>query len=581
MKFSENETLELKKSTAQLKNGVISIASILNKHGHGELFFGIKDDGTVVGQEVSEKTIRQISQSIAENIEPKIYPEINHIKIKGTDCIHIKFSGGDRPYYAFGRAFIRVGDEDRKLSAKELENMIVEKHREQLRWDREICYDPSIEDISEEKVKRFLKLANLEYSDIPNALEKLNLLKNGYLLNTAVLLFGKDPVKFFPNAKLRCAVFGTTTTAFIIDRQEYTGDVFYLIEKAEEYILKNIHIGMELNGLYRVDVPEISKDAFREAVINAFCHRDYYEYDSVNIAIFKDRLEIRNPGGLFGGLTIEQIKSEMVSRRRNEIIAELFHRIHFVEKWGRGISLILSKEPTADFKEVADLFITTFKRKNYDPDSNDLDTSEITSKKTNKKSSKKVEQQPVVLIRKNNESEKKEPERELVEKLAGGLVERLVDGLVDGLVENQKKMVKLIHGDPHIPKKKMAEVIGISTTAVDKNMETLKKKGLIKRFGNAKHGYWKIVYDQVRDKPEDKNNRLVDGLADGLVEGLAENQEKIIKLIQNDPHISKKKMAEAIGISTTAVDKNIDTLKKQGILKRVGPDKGGHWEIKI
>jgi predicted HTH transcriptional regulator len=76
----------------------------------------------------------------------------------------------------------------------------------------------------------------------------------------------------------------------------------------------------------------------REAVINAFCHRDYYEYDSVNIAIFKDRLEIRNPGGLFGGLTIEQIKSEMVSRRRNEIIAELFHRIHFVEKWGRGIS---------------------------------------------------------------------------------------------------------------------------------------------------------------------------------------------------------------------------------------------------
>ena len=65
----------------------------------------------------------------------------------------------------------------------------------------------------------------------------------------------------------------------------------------------------------------------------------------------------------------------------------------------------------------------------------------------------------------------------------------------------------------------------------------------------------------------------------GLVDGLVENQKRIVKLIHGDPQISKKKMAEVIGISTTAVDKNIDTLKKQGILKRVGPVKGGHWEI--
>ncbi len=244
-------------------------------------------------------------------------------------------------------------------------------------------------------------------------------------------------------------------------------------------------------------------------------------------------------------ITIDQIKSEMVSRRRNEVIAELFHRIHFVEKWGRGISLILSKEPTADFKEVADIFITTFKRKNYKP---------------------KKEKSP-------EDQEKKEPEHGLVDGLTDGLVERLVDELV----ENQKKIVRLIHSDPLISKKKMAEVIGISTTAVDKNMETLKKKGLIKRSGNAKDGHWEIVYDQLRDKTEDKNN----GLVERLVEGLVENQKKIVRLIHSDPLISKKKMAEEIGISTTAVDKNINTLKKKEILKRIGPDKGGHWEIKI
>jgi len=65
---------------------------------------------------------------------------------------------------------------------------------------------------------------------------------------------------------------------------------------------------------------------------NLNCHWDYYEHDSVNIAVFKDRLEVRSPDGLYGGLTIEQIKNKMVSRRRNEKIADMFHEVHFVEK---------------------------------------------------------------------------------------------------------------------------------------------------------------------------------------------------------------------------------------------------------
>ena len=120
---------------------------------------------------------------------------------------------------------------------------------------------------------------------------------------------------------------------------------------------------MRLEGLRRVDVPEIDKGAFREGIINAFCHRDYWKYDSVNIAVFKDRVEIRSPGLLYGGLTIDRIRKENVSERRNEVIAEMFHRVHFVERWGRGISLILSKEPETEFKEVGTQFISVFKRK--------------------------------------------------------------------------------------------------------------------------------------------------------------------------------------------------------------------------
>jgi len=360
--FSESETLELKKSTSELKEAIISITAILNKHQKGELYFGIKNNGEAAGQIVTENTIREISRAISDHIEPKIFPKINEISISGKQCIHLEFAGDNIPYFAFGRAYARVGDEDKKISPQELEHFILRKNRDKLRWDTEICAKANLKDIDEDKLDVFVKTSGLKYDSVKNSLEKLGLIKEEKILNAAILLFGTHPENFFPNAKLRCAVFGETT-ATTIDMQDFAGDIFTLIEKAERYILENIHIGMQLEGLRRVDVPEIDRAAFREAIINAFCHRDYHEFDSVNIAVFKDRLEIRSPGRLYGGLTIEKIRTEEVSKRRNELIADMLHRVHFVEKWGRGIKLILAREPTADFKEVAGIFITTLKRK--------------------------------------------------------------------------------------------------------------------------------------------------------------------------------------------------------------------------
>lgn len=463
MAFKESEILELKKSTSELKDAIISIASILNKHQKGEIYFGIKNDGTITGLDVSEQTIRDVSKTISDNIEPKIYPKISKVNLNGADCIHVEFQGNNAPYYAYGRAYMRVGDEDRQLSAKELEDIILRKNKDKMRWDTQICEKAKLEDISSVKLKKFLKISGLKYDTIKNSLEKLRLVSDGKLLNAALILFGKKPQSFFPNAKLRCAVFGTTDTSFTIDMKDFEGDLFYLIEKAEDYVLNNIHIGMRLEGLRRVDVPEIDKEAFREAIINAFCHRDYYEYDSVNIAIFKDRVEIRNPGKLYGGLTIDEIIRENVSKRRNELIADMFNKVHFVEKWGRGIELILSKEPQTTFKEVADMFVAVFKRKAVE---------RVTERDTVKDTEKVGEK--------------------VGEEGGERLVER-VERLVDGLVENQKKMLDLMKKDPYISKKELSLKLGISSTAIDKNIISLKKKGLLRRIGADRGGYWEVV----------------------------------------------------------------------------------------
>lgn len=446
MKFKETETIELKRSTAELKEAIISVAAILNKHGNGELYFGIKDDGTVLGQQISAKTLREISQAILENIEPKIYPKIQSLKIQQKTCVKVSFEGKDAPYFAYGRAYMRTADESRQLSARELEHLIIKKNKDKLHWDTEICRQAKLSDISVEKLKIFLKAAGLRYDSIRNALGKLKLLSGGKLLNAAVILFAKQPQDFFPNAKLRCAVFGGTDTSYIVDRKEFEGDLFCLIEKAQEYILEKTNLGMKLEGLRRVDVPEIEKDAFREAIINAFCHRDYREYDSVNIAVFKDRLEIRNPGLLYGDLTIEKITSKMVSERRNELIAELFHRIHFIEKWGRGIRLILSKEPRTEFEEVGNHFIVRFERKPAAPEGG--------------------------------------------EKVG----DRVGVKVGEKVTENQSKILNAIGQNAHINAKELSLLVGISTRKIEENIRKLKEKGLLKRTGPAKGGYWEIIH---------------------------------------------------------------------------------------
>ena len=149
----ENETLEYKKSTGELKEAVISIASILNKHQKGELYFGIRGDGTPLGQIVNEKTLREVSQAIANHINPQIFPKISSVVIDGRACIHVSFEGYNTPYFAYGIARIRVADEDLMMTHEELENFFKEKQTEDS-WENGIS-PFSVNQVEEKRVKAY------------------------------------------------------------------------------------------------------------------------------------------------------------------------------------------------------------------------------------------------------------------------------------------------------------------------------------------------------------------------------------------------------------------------------------------
>lgn len=228
--FLENEVIEFKKTTGELKEGIISIVSILNKHQGGKLYFGIKDNGEIVGQDVSSKTIREVSKTISENIEPKIYPVVNKIKLDDKDCILVEFEGDDIPYLAFGRAYMRVGDEDRQLSAKEIRKLILKDENDIGKWENKVS-DYTIEDIDEDLLKEFIekgrkaKRINFPYTNKEEILKKLSLVNKNKLLNAGYMLFAKEA-----KLELQMAIFATETKLTFLDIDQVFGNVFELIE---------------------------------------------------------------------------------------------------------------------------------------------------------------------------------------------------------------------------------------------------------------------------------------------------------------------------------------------------------------
>lgn len=293
----ETETLEFKRSTGELKEAIQSICAILNKHQHGELYFGIKPDGTPIGQNITEETLRDVSRRIKNSIEPRIYPEISKVTLDDKDCIYVRFEGTQVPYFAYGVAKIRVADEDLTMSPEQITELLLSSGREGNRWEN-LVSNKTIEDVDEALLKKYTMQAHeigriaISYTDKKTVLNQLELTEGNSLINAGKVLFSDDIVQ-----DVQMAIFATNERMTFNDIQRHHGPVLKLVDIAENYIKSNIHWRVEFTGaLQRMEIPEIPMDAIREALLNSFCHKDYALGQSNEVAIYKDRVEIYNPG---------------------------------------------------------------------------------------------------------------------------------------------------------------------------------------------------------------------------------------------------------------------------------------------
>lgn len=338
----ENETIEYKKSTSELKEGVISICSMLNKNGIGTLYFGVNPKCEVVGQEISESTLREVSKAIAENIKPQIYPTVEKVELGEKNVIRVEVNGEEFPYSAYGKYYMRTADEDRDISPAELKR-IIKRNNAADSFEIEES-DDKLSDIDDSALKKF-KLEAISSKRLPNEkydtktlFTKLGLIKNLKLNNAGKLLFSKkEPVI------IKMAVFATDDKLTFIDQKIVEDNIINLIDIAEKYIYEHIDWNVQINSGARKEIPEIPTAVIRELIANFFAHATYQGMTYHEINIHPNYISIYNPGSFASDYKPEEYaKGAHPSFIRNKLIAKTLYLYNRVEQFGSGLKRVIS-----------------------------------------------------------------------------------------------------------------------------------------------------------------------------------------------------------------------------------------------
>jgi ATP-dependent DNA helicase RecG len=342
----EGETVEWKRSPGEWREIVETCAAFATSRG-GTIHVGISPDGQRSGVQIGQGTLEDLANKIAQNTNPRQTPSIVTSDRAGKVIIKIAVSASRfKPVYAFDRPYRRSGRTNQRLSIEDATHIYLSSRG--LTWDQTPVEGATLADIDPVAVRRFLQVARTERqwdvrADTPvkQVLRQLGLLVNERVAVAAILLFGRNAQQFLPQAVVRCGRFKGTDAVHFLDMDAVQGNVIEQVERAMAFVKRNIRMGVEIRGLQREDVWEYPLDGLREALINAVCHRDYASTANVQIRIFDDRLEIWNPGILPDGMTVADLWRQHESRPRNQLVANAFFLIKYVEQFGTGIQRIV------------------------------------------------------------------------------------------------------------------------------------------------------------------------------------------------------------------------------------------------
>ena len=433
--------LEEKKPKSWLK----SICAFANGQG-GSLFFGIDDNGEIIGLDDVQHVSQVISTRIRDLMDPLPDVELIPLEVEGKEILQVKVSSGHyTPYYYIGDgqrlAFIRVGDESLPATAEQMVRLVLKGSNK--------TYDSLLTDYKADE-NTFIILANTFKSRTNQEWDKKFLLSFGLVANTGVLtnagaLFADDCPLW--QSRLYCTRWDGKDKSDAINDAEFTGNILLLLREAMNFVKSNTKKGWEKLPDGRKNKPEYAERAVLETMVNHFIHRDYTVMGGeVHLDIYDDRLTVTSPGGMYNGSLIQDLDiADVSSERRNPILANVMAQLDYMEKRGSGLTRICNETQALD--GYKDELKPAFK-------------------------STPTQFQTIIYATTDTTN-------------VGEMSEMK-------LTERQQNILKLIQESPTISAKQMSEILSVTQRTIERDIATLRKKKKLKREGSDNNGKWII-----------------------------------------------------------------------------------------
>ena len=432
--------------------------------GGGTIYVGVNDNKEIIGVDNSKRLMEDIPNKIVTHLG--IVADVNLLHEGKMDYIEIIVEPSNIPIAYKGIYHYRSGSTKQELRGTALQQFILKKMGRS--WD-DIGNDrATIDDIDRKAIDYFLR-KGIEAQRIPedqreastkDILDSLGLIDNdGLLKNAAILLFGKNPLRFFPSIAFKIGRFGKNE-ADLMFQDVIDGNVIQMADRVMQILQgKYLVSPVRFEGMQRYETLEIPKEALREILYNAIAHKDYTGPDS-QMHVYDDHLEIWNEGELPLGYTEETLMGRHSSKPRNRNIANAMFKAGFIDTWGRGYMKIREGFEAAG--------IPMPKVQNF------CGGVQVTVQRT-----KFMQMMNVGNNVGNN--------------VASNVVSSVVSVSQVQLTERQQEIYKLIKANSFISSKQMSVVLSVVHRTIQRDLAALQKAGIIIREGNTSAGHWVLL----------------------------------------------------------------------------------------
>lgn len=481
--IAECSTYDYKKEVEKKKvrDWIKSISGFANTFG-GSLYFGVEDDGNIIGLSDIKSDSEFISEKIKAHLDPvPRFQLIPHETEDEKNILEVAVEAGTlSPYYLFmdgsRMAYLRIGNESVPADAHQLQELVLRGTGR--------SWDTLVSDIKRNE-KTFLLLAETYQNRIGQPLEEKFLgsfglvSSEGYLTNAGLLYADECPVY---QSRVFCTRWNGLKKTDALNDAEFQGNIIRLLKNSLDFIKANTAKRWYKLPTYRLNFPEYSERAITEAIVNHLVHRQYTIIGGeLHIDIYDDRIEFVTPGGMVDGSLIQDLDlSQVSSPRRNPILADVLTHLDLMEKRGSGLERIIdltaqlhtyTDDKKPHFQSSQSMFYSIIPNVNYGLADDDFEKIVEERRINDAKSYPVTAEKPVKETIKTGTVA-------VPTKRLGTTAQKILDAMTD---------------NPTVTREALVEITGVGEDAVKKQISRLVAQGIIIREGSKKNGKWVVL----------------------------------------------------------------------------------------